>query len=262
MSNSLDQRLEAAEKIVKEAAKIALKMRPAPGGPTGKQKKIQDWVTEADGAVEQFISKEITALFPEDGFQGEENGSTRNGALRWIVDPIDGTSNYGRGRNRWCISLGLMEGDTPLAGIIEAPVQQETYIAQKGKGAYLNGKPIHASTVTDFNTAMLEMGWSPYVTTETYLEKIGAMLRLGAMPRSSGSGALALADVASGRLDGYLEMVINLWDVAAALVLLDEAGAKVTPFLKQGGLEKGVTILAAAPAIADQLGEVLGYRFE
>ncbi|QNT77621.1 inositol monophosphatase family protein [Entomobacter blattae] len=261
MTSSITKRLEAAQTIVKHAAKIAMDMRPPPGGPTGKLKQMQDWVTEADGAVENFIGEQIKNLFPDDGFQGEENGQTRSGALRWVVDPIDGTSNYGRGRNRWCISLGLMDGDTPVGGIIEAPIQHETYYAQKGKGAFLNGARISASTVTDPSTAMFEMGWSPYTTTKTYLEKMQAMLELGAMPRSSGSGALALADVASGRLDGYLEIVINLWDVAAALVLLEEAGARVTPFIQHGGLERGISILAAAPGVAEQLGNALGYSF-
>lgn len=246
-------RLEAARSVVRDAARLALSLRPAPGGPTGTLKGRQDYLTEADGAVETLVSRRIQELFPEDGFQGEENGTTRQGRFRWVVDPIDGTSNYARGRDRWCVSLGLLEGDEPVAGVIEAPALGEVFTAQKGKGAFLNGKPIKASPITNTQEAMIEMGWSARVTAETFNQKIAAIMALGAMPRSGGSGALALADVACGRSDGYLEIVIQLWDVAAALVILGESGASVSPFLQTGGLTGGATILAAAPGIAPAL---------
>ncbi|NVN42154.1 inositol monophosphatase family protein, partial [Ameyamaea chiangmaiensis] len=216
-SPAIARRLEVARAVVSDAARLALSMRPAPGGPQATLKNAQDWLTEADGAVEAMISARMQALFPEDGFEGEEGGRTRTGGLRWVVDPIDGTSNFARGRNRWCVSLGLLDGDEPVAGVIEAPALNEVYTAQSGAGAFLNGRPIRASDVADTRTAMIEMGWSSRVPTDTFMDKMGAIMALGAMPRSGGSGALALADVASGRLDGYIEIVINLWDVAGAL---------------------------------------------
>lgn len=262
MSDAILCRFEAARSIVGDAADLAMSMRPPSGGPAATLKSAQDWLTEADGAVEALISARIGALFPEDGFQGEEEGRTRTGRLRWVVDPIDGTSNFARGRNRWCISLGLLDGDLPVAGIIHAPALGEVYTAVRGRGAVLNGRPIKASPVTDTRSAMVEMGWSNRVPKGVFEEKVAAILRLGAMPRSGGSGALALADVACGRLDGYLEMVINLWDVAAALVILEEAGARVSPFLRDGGLEGGATLLAAAPGIADDLSAALAVSLD
>ncbi|MDG6093954.1 inositol monophosphatase [Acetobacter sp. AN02] len=258
MSASLECRLEAARAVVSDAARLAMSMRPPPGGPAGTQKSAQDWLTEADGAVEAFISQRMSLLFPEDGFQGEEQGQTRQGGLRWVVDPIDGTSNFARGRNRWCVSLGLLEGDRPVAGIIQAPALNETYTAMIGKGAFLNGRRIHASPVTDTRSAMIEMGWSNRVPMPVFLEKMEAVVASGAMPRSGGSGAMALADVASGRLDGYIEIVINLWDVAGALPLLKEAGAVVSPFLRDGGLTGPGTILAAAPGVAEAVSAATG----
>lgn len=250
-------RLEAARAVVHDAAQLAMSMRPASGGPVGTQKAAQDWLTETDGAVEAFIAERMHTLFPDDGFQGEEGGVARDGQLRWVVDPIDGTSNYARGRNRWCVSLGLLEGNTPIAGVIEAPALGEVYTAMLGHGAFLNGKRIKASPVQDPASAMIEMGWSNRVPKPVFMEKIDAIMSLGAMPRSGGSGALALADVACGRLDGYIEIVINLWDVAAALPLLAEAGAIVSPFLQQGGLTGPATILAANPHIAQRLSEAV-----
>jgi len=255
ISPAISRRLDAARSVVRDAAQLALSMRPAPGGPQGTMKNAQDWLTEADGAVEAMISARMQHLFPEDGFEGEEGGRTRTGGLRWVVDPIDGTSNFARGRNRWCVSLGLLDGDEPVAGVIEAPALNEVYTAQRGGGAFLNGKPIRASNVTDTRTAMIEMGWSNRVPTEVYLEKVNGIMAMGTAPRTGGSGALALADVACGRLDGYVEIVINLWDVAGAFPLLAEAGAIVSPFLASGGLTGPATLLAAAPGVARSLSD-------
>lgn len=259
---AIDIRFHAACSIIKEAAALALNMQPAPGKPAADLKGHQDYVTEADRTVEQFVTARLGALFPEDAFLGEEHGGSSSGLFRWVIDPIDGTSNYARGRNRWCISLGLMHRNVPVAGIIEAPAIRESFTARKGKGAFLNGVPIKASTTDKMNEAMVEIGWSPYVPEGWYPEKMQALLHKGVMPRSLGSGALALADVACGRSDGYHEYVIFLWDVAAALVLLDEAGAHVSPFLKMGGLTQRTTILACAPLVAATLSKTLGVTLD
>lgn len=257
LDTAIDIRFHTARTIIKEAAILARKMQPAPGKPVAELKGRQDYVTEADRTVEQFVNKRLSALFPDDAFLGEEHGETSTGLFRWVIDPIDGTSNYARGRNRWCISLGLMYQDTPVAGIIEAPSLNECFTARTGKGAYLNNKPIHAARTDNMEEAMIELGWSPYVPDGWYQQKIQALLEKGVMPRSLGSGALALADVACGRSDGYHEFVIFLWDVAAALVLLQEAGACVSPFLKMGGLTQRTTILASAPLLGRTLSDVL-----
>ncbi len=261
-SPAVTDRLHAAHAVVDAAAALAMRMRPPPGGPAGTQKSAQDWLTETDGAVESLIAERIAALFPEDGFQGEETGRTRNGAYRWVVDPIDGTSNYARGRSRWCISLGLLQGDVPVAGIIVAPALGETFVGLRGGGATLNGRAIAASPIADPARAMVEVGWGPRVSAADFTATAGRVVALGAMPRSSGSGAMALADVACGRLDGYIELSIQLWDVAAGLVLLAEAGAAVSPFLRQGGLDGDVPILAACPGIATALAEASRIRLD
>lgn len=259
-------RLAAARSIAADAAQLAMAMRPPPGGPQGTTKGMQDYLTEADGAVEKLIATQLNALFPHDGFLGEEGGRRPEGdahsGFTWVVDPIDGTSNYARGRERWCISIGLMQGDLPVAGVISAPALGEIYTGQRGRGAFLNGRPLKVSTVTDTSTAMVEMGWSPRVTPETYAERVRAFMRCGVMPRSCGSGALAICDVASGRQEAYLEIVINLWDVAAALVFLEEAGAVVSPFLQSGGLVGGALLFVVAPGVAEPLAEAAGVRLD
>ena len=105
-------------------------------------------------------SERLERAYPSDGFQGEEGGSARSGSLRWVVDPIDGTANFMRGGKRFCVSLGCLEGDTPLIGVIVAPALRETFAACLGAGATLNGAPIHAAETTDLARATVELGWS------------------------------------------------------------------------------------------------------
>lgn len=258
MSDALRRRLETGAAVVAEGAALAMRMRPPPGGPSGSLKSAQDYLTEADGAVEALIGARLAELFPADGFQGEEGGRQRTGTLRWVVDPIDGTSNYARGRERWCVSLGLLEGDVPVAGIVVAPVLDETWLALRGAGVTLNGVAVRAAPTRSLDTAMIEVGWGSKQPPEAFPRFMAAIRAEGAMPRSGGSGTLGLADVAGGRSDGYVEAYINLWDVAAALCLLEEAGAVVSPFLRDGGLERGIPILAAAPGVAERLSEITG----
>ncbi len=249
----LSSRLAVAERLGDAAGALALRMRPPPGAAQASLKARQDWLTEADGAVERFLSDELAAAFPADGFQGEEGGSARDGRLRWVVDPIDGTSNFARGASRWCVSIGLMEGDAFLAGVLVAPALGETYAAVRGGGATLNGARIRAAATVAIDRAIVEVGWSPRVDNAEWLALNRRVLGAGAMLRSGGSGAMGLAEVAAGRLDGYAELHINLWDCAAALAILAEAGAVCSAFLP-AGRARGGPLLAAAPGLAETLG--------
>jgi len=249
MSQPLQARLAAAMDLAERAGEMAMEMRPPPGSAHAVLKGPQNWVTEADTAVESFLSGELAVAFPADGFQGEEGGISRAGTLRWVVDPIDGTSNFARGAARFCVSLACMEGDTPLIGVIAAPALRETIWAWRGGGAWLNGDRIHAAKTGDVAQAIMEVGWSRRRPNEDYLKLCARILADGASLRHGGSGALGLVDVAIGRVDGYAELHINLWDVAAALVILREAGAKVSDFLAGDGATEGAGILACAPGL-------------
>jgi myo-inositol-1(or 4)-monophosphatase len=244
--------------LAERAGELALSMRPRPGSAQAVLKGPQDWVTEADVAVERFLSEELAVAFPADGFQGEEGGISRGGSLRWVVDPIDGTANFARGAARFCVSLACMEGDTPLIGILAAPALRETIWAWHGGGAWLNGDPIRASATADVKQAIMEVGWSRRRSNADYIKICERVLADGTGLRHGGSGALGLADVAIGRQDGYVELHINLWDVAAALVILREAGAKVSDFLGGDGVRKGNAIVACAPGLADAWSDLPG----
>ncbi|MDR3539135.1 MAG: inositol monophosphatase [Acetobacteraceae bacterium] len=250
MPKALDGRFETAVSLATAAGALAMDMRPPPGSGHATLKGPQDWLTEADGAVESFLSERLAQAYPSDGFQGEEGGIARGGSLRWVVDPIDGTSNYARGSSRFCVSLALLEDRTPLLGVLVAPALGETITARQGGGALLNGTPIYAAATTQPETAIVEVGWSRRRSSQAYLAVCDHLLGLGATLRHGGSGALGLADVAIGRTDGYAELHINLWDVAAALIILREAGAAVSAFLDGDGPRSGNPILACAPGLS------------
>jgi len=259
LSHALDRRLETAVRLATEAGRLALSLAPPPGAPIASNKGHQDWLTEADGKVEAFLAQSLAAAFPEDGFQGEETGTGPAGTLTWVVDPIDGTSNFARGAPRWCVSVGLIEANRSLAGVLVAPAMGETFAARDGGGATLNGAPIHAAATTDLSRGMVECGWSPRRPNEAFFTLTRGVMQTGAMLRAGGSGALGLADVAAGRIDGYIELHINLWDVAAALSILAEAGAEISPFLEGKGLTEGNPIRAAAPGVAAALRAIAGF---
>src|SRR5271165_410151 len=191
----LQARIDAAMDLAERAGEMAMSMRPPPGSPHGTMKGPQDWVTEADGAVELFLSQELAAAFPSDGFQGEEGGISRGGTLRWVVDPIDGTSNYARGAARFCVSIGCMEGNTPLIGVVVAPVLRETISARLGQGAWLNGEPVRAAETRVISQAIIEVGWSRRRPNADYLKLCEHILAGGSSLRNGGSGSLGLVDV-------------------------------------------------------------------
>ncbi len=252
----LESRFALAQSACTEAAALAISMQPPPGTDSATLKNAQDWLTEADGAVEAFLSNTLLDAFPEDGFQGEEGGATREGALRWVVDPIDGTSNFAHGGSRWAVSLGLVQDRTPLLGVLVAPRLGDTYAGCLGHGATLNGYPIRPASTATLSRAIVECGWSPRRPTRDYMALCARVMGTGSMLRAGGSGALGLAEVAAGLLDGYVELHINLWDVAAALAILAESGAVVSGFMFRDGPRTGAPILAAAPGIADALRSV------
>nr|WP_269102408.1 inositol monophosphatase family protein [Mangrovicoccus ximenensis] len=171
----------------------------------------QDFLTETDLAVEALIRGEIARAFPGDAILGEEGGGTP-GPATWVIDPIDGTANFARGVPHFCVIAAFCaEGDC-LLGAIHQPVLDELYLARKGGGATKNGRAMRVSAVPDMSAACIEMGWSHRHAVAPYLEAQRRVLEQGANIRRGGSGGLALAHVAEGCSDGYLEIAMNSWD--------------------------------------------------
>ena len=212
-------------------------------------KGAQDFLTAADGAVEQRFRELVERTFPGDGVVGEEAGGGDAEHL-WIIDPIDGTANFARDVPNWCISVGFLRRGVPEIGVIAAPAMNELYEAVRGGGARRNGKPIKAADTPDMSRASIEIGWSGRRGLDAYVNLVAAVGRMGASVKRSASGALGLAYAADGRTDAYLELHINAWDVAAGIVIAREAGCVINDFFANDGLTKGNPILAATPAFA------------
>jgi myo-inositol-1(or 4)-monophosphatase len=255
---SLDARLLAGSAIAREAGRLARKhFQSRPKALQIDFKGDQDYISAVDAEVEALIRARLHEAFPEDSFYGEEGGGAF-GPDVWMVDPIDGTANFMRGIPLFCISMAFVREGQARIGIIYDPVHDELYAAQSGRGATLDGQPMHISGLTDVRQATIEAGWSTRLPHDRYTALVQTMKEAGAGVRRGGSGALALAYVADGRIDGYCELHMNAWDALAGLVLVQEAGGWTNDFLAEKGLTEGNPILACTPALKDFLVQAMG----
>lgn len=253
----LARRRDVAAAIAVEAAALAARMR-AEGGGVACLKGAQDFVTEADGATERFIRDRLARDFPGEAILGEEMGGAADGAgPLWVLDPIDGTSNFARGGDRWCVSIGLVVAGRAVAGAIARHAPAEVFAAAEGQGATLNGAPIRAAPTTEIGRAIIECGWSLRLPMARFHAMAQRVTGLGAGLRSGGSGALGLVEAAAGRIDAYLELHINAWDAAAAIAIAREAGCWTNAFDSGDWLAAGNPVGVGAPALGPQLAALL-----
>jgi myo-inositol-1(or 4)-monophosphatase len=259
-SGDLGLRHRYAQGVVREAGQVALERYRRRETLTIERKGRQDFVSEADKACEAFVMGALLQAFPDDGFLGEEGGAQNPGsAATWIIDPIDGTSNFIAGIPIWCVSLGLVVGGKAVLGIVYNPVTDELYAAHAGGGAFLNGRRIRVSNVDKLDQARMALGFSYRQPVQAHVAAVSACLEASCEYTRFGSGALGMAFAADGRVDGYYEAHINSWDVAAGLALVTEAGGWCSDFFgKPDALKKGNVILAATPGLAPQLRALLG----
>jgi myo-inositol-1(or 4)-monophosphatase len=190
-------------------------------------------VTQVDRASERHILRIITRRFPNHAIMAEESGNrpSRSEYL-WIIDPLDGTTNYAHGYPAACVNIGLLKRGIPLLGGTYDPFRDELFFAQRGRGAFLNGKRLHVSHTNKLNKSLLVTGF-PYDRSRRsrfYVEFYRTFMTISHDVRRSGSAALDMAWIAAGRADAFWEFRLNPWDVAAGLLLVEEAGGKVTDF--------------------------------
>lgn len=197
------------------------------------KESINDLVTEADHASEKVIIETIRQQFPDHYILTEESGEHKTASnFKWIIDPIDGTVNFANGIPICCVSIGLEKDGKMLMGAIFNPILKEFYFAEKGKGASLNGHPIHVSNKSEVSSSFLVTGF-PYTYLDMPngpLECFERFIRKGIPVRRLGSAAMDLAWVAAGKFDGFYEHKLNAWDSAAGFLLVEEAGGQVTDF--------------------------------
>ena len=190
-----------------------------------------DLVTEADRLSEALILKRIRTCFPDHGIVSEESSAFNEKArLRWIIDPLDGTTNYAHGFPVFCVSIALEEEGKIVLGAVYDPMRDDLFFARRGGGATLNGKSLSVSTVSDLSRSLLATGF-PYdirTSRENNLNFFGAMAVQAQAIRRAGAAALDLAYLAAGRFDGFWELKLKPWDTAAGCLLVSEAGGRVT----------------------------------
>lgn len=225
LQTTLIQAAQDAGRLMKESFNSNFKISNKEG--------YNNLVTEVDHASEKLIIDIIKTQFPDHYILSEESGAhVADSEFKWIIDPIDGTVNFANGIPLCCVSIGVEKAGQMILGAVFNPFLDEMFLAEKGKGATLNGKTLRVTEKNDVATSCLVTGF-PY----SYLDEPNGplvvfekLIRLGVPVRRLGSAAIDLCWVAAGRFDGFYEHKLNAWDSAAGYLMVEEAGGKVTDF--------------------------------
>jgi myo-inositol-1(or 4)-monophosphatase len=257
MPTEVQSRHDLALTVARGAGDI---LRRGLGRATIERKGTLELVTEFDRAAERFIVDRVAAEFPDDGLLAEE-GSRRDGkAWRWYIDPLDGTTNFAHGLPHFAVSIAAARDGELAFGVVYDPMRDEMFRAVRGEGASLDDRPLTVSPARDLSRSLLVTGF-PYDLRENpdnNLDLFAHLARRSLAVRRFGSAALDLAYVAAGRFDGYWELRLAPWDVAAGIVLVREAGGTVSRM--DGGpdpLLPPPSIVAGSPTLYPQLLEAL-----
>lgn len=212
------------------------------------RKSRNDFVTHVDRGAEQEIVSQIHKMYPDHAILGEEGGAQGNdkAEVTWIIDPLDGTTNFLHRLPHFAVSIGVQVKGRLEHGVIYAPSTQDLYIASRGAGATLNGRRIRVSQTKDLDQSLIGTGVplkSEYM--DRYVPMLRSMVELTSGVRRAGAASLDLAYVAAGRLDGYWEINLKPWDIAAGIVLVQEAGGMVSELYGADDVLKSGNILAA-----------------
>lgn len=239
------------EVAVEAASAAGVVLRDAFGGEQEIRYKGEvDLVTDVDERAERMIHEMLRGAFPGYGILAEEGGRTAGeGEARWIVDPLDGTTNFAHGLPIFSVSIALERSGAVVLGVVHDPMAGETYVAERGAGATLNGEPIRTSNTGELGEALLVTGL-PYDRADMppALELFGRLALVSRGMRRLGSAALDLCYVAAGRLDAYFERGIHAWDIAAGSLILEEAGGRVTDYRgRKPDLEGGEIVASNGP---------------
>ena len=225
---TLSERRDAALRIADEAGELALDYFRRPDSLRVDRKGHQDFVSQADREVERLVRVRLAEAFPQDAIVGEEDGPVpgRSG-FTWVIDPIDGTTNFVNGIPAWTVVLAGVSGGKTHVGVVHDPRHGETFAAVRGQGATLNGVPLRVPLGLAIKDGTTGVGFSNRVGTEGVMRLMQAIFDEGGIFLRNASGALWIVYVAAGRLLGYVEEHMNAWDCLAAQLIVEEAGGRV-----------------------------------
>lgn len=223
-------------------------------------KGVIDLVTEIDRRSEDYLLGEIRRDFPDHHILAEESGGTRGDEHQWYIDPLDGTVNYAHNIPIFSVSIAYASNGTLSLAAVYEPMREEMFTAERGKGAHLNGRPLRVSTVTDLQKSLLVTGF-PYDAWDSKFDNFANFVKFAKMTqgvRRLGSAALDLCYVAAGRFDGFWELALQSWDVAAGGLICEEAGARVTNVFGEADfISPPQSIVATTPGIHARMLEEL-----
>ena len=231
----LDRRFAEAERIARKASGFLLSHEDLRSEIA--EKAENDYVTSADRECEGLIISEIRRSFPDDGVYGEESGGSSGSGPRWIIDPIDGTVDFMASFPDYTVSIAFEDEDGIAFGIVAVPRQGEIFTAMRGEGAYLNGKRIHTDETIPLgeSLAILVPPHRYHSYLHDYMVKMEKFYSFVSDMRSLGSAAISLCYVASGRCSVYYELGLHIYDIAAGMLILSEAGGRISLTEKDGG---------------------------
>ncbi len=225
-----------------------------------KSKQVNDYVTQIDRAAEEAIIDVVHKAYPDHAFMAEESGATGGEAeYRWIIDPLDGTTNYIHGFPQYCISIAVEHRGALAHAVVYDPVKNELFTASRGRGAFLNDRRVRVSKCTRLHGALIGTGF-PFKELgrlDLYTRQLRSFMQTTAGVRRAGAAALDLAYVACGRLDGFWELGLSPWDMAAGALLIQEAGGLVGGLSGDSDYLESGDICAATPKIFAAMLEAL-----
>jgi len=228
-------------------------------------KSLNQLVSEVDIQAENMLVRGLSKLQVDAGFIGEENTISLDNSkdYQWIIDPLDGTTNFLHGLPVYCISVALAFQGKPILGVILELNKNELFYATKGGGAFLNEKKIKVTDTQNLNKTLIATGFPYYnfEAMEAYLDVLNELMRNTRGLRRLGSAAVDLAYTACGRFDGFFEWGLSPWDVAAGIIIVQEAGGSVTDFENKQNYLFGKSIIAGNPAISLQLQQIIAKKF-
>jgi myo-inositol-1(or 4)-monophosphatase len=245
------------EKAARETGAFILKESEGFDIKRTEKKGSNDFVSYVDKGSEKMLVEKLSLLLPEAGFVAEEGTSKKIGLkYNWIIDPLDGTTNFLHGFHPYAISIGLKEHDEVIAGIVYEVSGNESFTSWKGGGAWLNGKRIHVSKAAKLADSLVATGfpYSDFNLLDSYMKCLAYFCNNTHGIRRLGSAAIDLAYVACGRFDAFYEYGLHEWDIAAGMLLVREAGGRVSDF---SGNEKGLTGIEFIAANSDIFAEFL-----
>jgi myo-inositol-1(or 4)-monophosphatase len=251
--------LNIAVKAARRAGAIINRAAQDVDALTVSTKRHNDFVTEVDQAAEQAVIQILLKAFPDHAILAEESGAHGKSDFVWIIDPLDGTTNFIHGFPQYCVSIGLRYKGTVTQAVIYDPGRNELFTATRGHGAYLNDRRMRVSKRKQLDDALIGTGF-PFRSGE-HMDEYAAVLRQvmeqTAGVRRAGAAALDLAYVAAGRLDGFWEMGLSPWDMAAGSLLIQEAGGLVSDFEGDGNYLECGNIVTGAPKVFTPLLQIV-----